>query len=93
MPERKLARSGALHRDRIIDLEARPHHRILVVLDQDLRHPRAGVVDAGIAKNYQKLMAFKKAFHISVWKQHRRGSVKISADRCRGRFPVLRVLK
>jgi hypothetical protein len=41
MPERKLARSGALHRDRIIDLEARPHHRILVVLDQDIRRPRA----------------------------------------------------
>jgi hypothetical protein len=38
-------------------------------LNQDPRHQRAGVVDAGIAKNYQKLMAFKKAFYISVWKQ------------------------
>ena len=41
-------RRRPIHRDQFLDLDAGPHHRVLVVLDQHFRHQRAGVVGAGL---------------------------------------------
>ena len=41
-------RRGLVHRDQRLDLDARAHHRVLVVLDQHFRHQRPGVVGAGL---------------------------------------------
>src|SRR5260370_269854 len=45
---RSQPRRRSIHRDEIIDFDARAHHRVLIALDQHFRHQRAGVVGAGL---------------------------------------------
>ena len=41
-------RRRSVHRDQFIDVDARAHHRVLVVLDQHFGHQRTRVVGAGL---------------------------------------------
>jgi hypothetical protein len=44
MAQSSQPRRGLVHRDQRIDLDAGAHHRVLIGLDQNFRHQRAGVV-------------------------------------------------
>jgi hypothetical protein len=60
-------RRQPVHRDQVFDLNAGPHHRVLVVLDQHFRHQRAASTDIKKEKGRSTSSVSKFVCDIENW--------------------------